>query len=725
MNRFLPAITLLALTACTSPTKQYNTWSTYGGSKEMIRYSSINSIDTNNISQLQLAWTYSTGDVDTANHSQIQCNPIMINGVLYGVSPRMKLFALDAATGTQKWSFDPYVPITTDTSKTTYHTLINVRGLTYWTDGQTDERLFYTAGSILYAIDAKTGIPIPSFGDKGSIDLHNDLDRDVKDLLVTSTTPGVIYKDMLIVGTRLDEDQPAAPGHVRAYDVRTGKRRWIFHTIPQPGEFGYETWEDKDSYKNVGGANSWSGFTLDEEKGIVFVPTGSAAYDFYGGKRKGSNLFANCLIALDAATGQRKWHFQFVHHDVWDKDLPTPPALVTLNFNGKKIEAVAQPTKHGMVYVFERETGKPVFDINEVPQDTLNALAGDQLWPTQPIPVKPAPFVRQTLTTSDINPYAADSARKKLQEQINSYRIGKMFIPPGKQPSLVFPGYDGGAEWGGPAFDPETGILYVNANEMAWGMEMYDNKYEARKKETYGLAGKRLYANNCSVCHGMDQKGTGNNPALVDINKKYTYESFITHINNGRRMMPAFAFLSQQDKDAIASFILDQKEVQKKEYKAVPIDPVTDPNYMPYKMAGYTKFMSSDGYPGITPPWGTLNAINLNTGDLVWKVPLGEYEALKAKGVPPTGTENYGGPVVTAGGLVFIAAARDAKMRAFNKYTGKQVWEYDLPAPGFATPAVFELEGRMFIVIACGGGKLGTQSSDKYLAFALPAAAKK
>lgn len=721
MKKLLHGITLLTLAACTStPTKQYTTWSAYGGSPEMIRYSSLQSIDTNNVSKLQVAWTFSSEDVDTANHSQIQCNPIMVNGVLYGVSPQMKLFALNAATGQKKWIFNPNAPTPFDSSRTSFHIMINIRGLSYWTDGQNDERLFYTAGSITYAINAKTGIPIPSFGDSGSIDLHNDLDRDVKSLLVTCTSPGMIYKDLLIIGTRLDEDQPAAPGHIRAYDVRTGKRKWIFHTIPQPGEFGYETWEDKDNWKNVGGANAWSGFALDEKRGTLFVPTGSAAYDFYGGKRKGSNLFANCLLALDAATGKRKWHFQFIHHDVWDKDLPTPPALVTVTINGKKTDAVAQPTKNGMLYIFDRETGQPLYDIKEQPVDTLTLLKGEKLWPTQPIPVKPAPFVRQTLTMNDINPYLPDSSRKKLQKDIEGYRIGNMFLPPGKIPSLVFPGYDGGAEWGGPAFDPQTGILYVNANEMAWIMEMRDIPVEAPKKENFGQAGQRLYALNCSVCHGMDRKGTGNNPTLININKKYSYDSLIRHINTGRRMMPAFAFLSEQDKNAIASFVLEQKTEQKKKYISIPIHPLTDPNYMPYKMKGYTKFLSPEGLPAITPPWGTLNAINLNTGEWVWKVPLGEYESLKEKGIPPTGTENYGGPVVTAGGLLFIAAARDGKLRAFNKYSGRLLWEHDLPAPGFATPSVYEIEGRQFIVIACGGGKLGTVSSDKYLAFALP-----
>ena len=706
--------------ACNNQSGDLHTgWSNYGGTKEMIRYSSLAQVDTSNVTSLQVAWTYYSGDADTAHHSQIQCNPIVIDGILYGVNPQMKLFAIDAATGKQQWQFDANSKTGFDGNPAAYHNMINSRGVAYWTDGKDDKRIFFTAGSNTFAINAVTGKPIVSFGTNGSIDLHDGLDRDVKDLFVVNTSPGIVYRDLLILGTRVDEAPPAAPGHLRAYDVRTGKQQWIFHTIPQPGEFGYDTWEDTSSYRYVGGANAWSGLTLDEEKGIVFASTGSAAYDFYGGKRRGANLFANCLIALDANTGKRIWHFQFMHHDLWDKDLPSPPALVTLHQNGKQIAAVAQTTKNGMVYVFERATGKPVFNIIETKVDTISDLAGEKPWPTQPIPEKPAPFARQTLTAGDINPYLPDSSVAKLKKDMEGYRYGNMFLTPGKKPLLVLPGYDGGAEWGGPAFDPNTAILYVNANEMAWVMEMLEAKTEAPKNENYAQAGERLFIQHCRSCHGADRKGTGNNPTLINAAAKYTEPAFLTLINSGRRMMPAFKQLSDDDKSAIASFILNQKANQSKKYVAVP-KKVDSINIMPYKMKGYTKFLSPEGYPAIAPPWGTLNAINLNTGELVWKTTLGEYEELKAKGIAPTGTENYGGPVVTAGGLVFIAAARDGKLRAFNKRTGKLLWEYTLPAPGFATPAVYELKGKQYLVIACGGGKLGTTSSDAYMAFALP-----
>lgn len=718
-RKFNPIVLLLVLliVGCSHPA-EFASWSSYNGTKAGMKYSSLTQIDTTNVAQLNVAWTFNTGDADTAHASQIQCNPIIIKSTLYGVTPQMRLFALDAVTGKQKWLFDPNAKTRHDANRESYHIMINSRGVAYWTDGQQDERIFFTAGSNTFAVDAKTGKAIPTFGKDGSIDLHDDLGREVSKLFVVNSSPGMVYKDLLILGTRVDEAPPSAPGHIRAYDVRSGKLQWIFHTIPHPGEPGYETWEDKNAWQHIGAANVWSGFSLDEDRGILFAPTGSAAYDFYGGKRKGANLYANCLLALDAATGKLKWHFQFMHHDLWDKDLPTPPALITLKRNGKNVDAVAQTTKNGMVYVFERETGKPLFDIKEVPVDTVSELAGEKVWPTQPIPVKPAPFVRQTLTENDINPYLPDSVQQNLKAKLASYRKGNMFLPPGVTPSIIFPGYDGGGEWGGPAVDPQTGILYVNANEMAWVMQMRENKIEQVGTETLLQAGQRLYEQHCTACHGPERKGLGNNPTLVNIKSKYNQADFMGLLNNGRRMMPAFKHVADVDKEAIAEFVLDSKKDPKKVFKGkVTVDTL---NYVPYKMIGYNKFLGSDGYPAISPPWGSLSAIDLNTGEFVWKTTLGEYPELTARGIAPTGTENYGGPVVTAGGLVFIGASRDGKFRAFNKRTGKLLWEYTLPAAAFATPAVYELNGKQYVVIACGGGKLNTRPGDAYVAFALP-----
>ena len=698
----------------------YTAWKYYNGTPGALKYSSLKEIDTLNISSLQPIWTYQTGDADTAARSQIQTNPIVINGVLYGISPQLKLFALKAENGKEIWVFDPTKEWKNGPAdRASFHNMINARGLCYWIDNKGEERLFYTVGSFTIAIDIKTGKPMTSFGEGGAIDLHENLGREVSDLIVVNTSPGVIYNDLLILGTRVDENSPAAPGHIRAYDVRTGKMKWIFHTIPQPGEHGYDTWEDKNAYKYAGGANVWSGFSLDEKKGVIFAGTGSAAYDFYGGNRKGSNLFANCLLAIDANTGKRKWHFQFIHHDVWDKDLPTPPVLTSLERDGKSVDVVIQTTKNGQIFVFDRENGKPFFPIIESKVPTNSDLEGEKPWPTQPIPSLPEPFSRQTLTKSEINPYLEGEERTWVEEKMATLRYGHAFVLPGKTPSLIYPGFDGGGEWGGSAVDPQEDILWVNSNEMPWIMEMKAVKKREVKKETIYAAGKRLFEEQCAVCHGENKKGLGNNPSLENITSRYNQSALTTLLNSGRRMMPSFKRLPDAEKEAIASYLLalpngKQAYVERDKRKETAYDRV------PYKMAGYNKFLTPKGNPAISPPWGSLNAINLKTGKLLWKVPLGEYPELKKKGVPPTGTENYGGPVVTAGGLVFIAGTPDKMFRAFNKMNGKLVWSYELPFAAFATPAMYKIGDKQFITIACGGGKLKTTSGDAYVTFAIP-----
>jgi quinoprotein glucose dehydrogenase len=699
--------------------KSYETWPVYNGSKEGIKYSSLTQIDTNNVSKLKVAWQYNSGDADTLNYSQIQCNPIIVDSILYGVNPLMKLFAIDASNGKQKWVFDVKKFIEHSAKKSNFHNMINSRGVAYWTDGKADKRIFFTAGSHTYAIDANSGVPISSFGDEGSIDLHEGLDRDsVEDQFIVNNSPGIVYKDMIILGSRVDETMPAAPGHIRAYDARTGKRKWIFHTIPHPGEYGYETWEDKNAYKYFGGVNCWSGFTLDEKNGVLFVPLGSASSDFYGGKRKGNTLYANCLLALDANTGKRIWHYQTMHHDVWDKDLPAAPVLVTLNKDGKKIDAVAQITKNGYIYIFERKNGKPIYNINEIPVDTISMLDGEKLWATQPYPTIPEPFARQYFSDKEINPYITLNEKNEIIKKLKDYKYGRKFIPPGTGTSVLMPGYDGGGEWGGPSYDPFTGIMYVNSNEMAWLQKMVPNTIESNKiNENWKDAGTRLFIKNCAACHGTDRKGTGNSPSLISINKKYDATTLKNLINSGRSMMPSFKRLDDEEKDAIVAYITENKESYKKKFNYVShVDMRT---HMPYKIEGYTKFLTKDGYPVVAPPWGTLNAINLNTGQYIWKIPFGEYPELLKKGIKNTGSENYGGSVVTAGGLLFIGATRDNKIRAYNKKTGKLLWEYLLPGSAFATPAIYNLNGKQYLVIACGGGKLKTRSSDAYVAFCL------
>lgn len=722
VGNLLQCVSLLFLIslfiASCKQTKKYDTWQVYGGNKQVNHYSSLNQIDTSNVSRLQVAWTYHTHDADSAM-TQIQVNSIVVDSVLYGVSPKLKLFALNAETGKEEWIFNPMDDSAVKAKGPGFFSMNVCRGVTYYANGNNDKRIFYSANSQLYCINALTGKPEKSFGANGKIDLHKDLGRDFSNFYIAATSPGIIYKDLIIIGARVSEDADAAPGYIRAYDVHTGKLRWIFHTIPEPGEYGYDSWDNKDAWKHIGGANAWAGFSLDEKNGILFAPIGSASYDFYGGKRLGNDLFANCVLALDATTGKRIWHFQTVHHDVWDRDLPTAPVLVTVKKDGKNIDAVAQITKSGFIFLLDRKTGKPLYPVNEVPVPSQSELIGEKLSPTQPIPTFPKPFARQApIRETDLNNLVPDSSYQDIKNRLAGYKTGSIFRPPSKEGTVIFPGFDGGGEWGGPAYDPTTSILYVNASQMPWILTMVDVKEKPKTVENNLQAGERLYHSTCMACHGTQRQGSGNYPTLVNVNKKYNEQQFEALVTSGRRMMPALRQLAPAEIKALASFVLDDKKEQAEKF-VPPVradDAWTD---LPYTSTGYNKFLTKEGYPAVKPPWGTLNAVNLNTGEIVWKDTLGDYPELKAKGIH-SGTEMYGGPVVTAGGLVFIAATSDAKIRAFNKRTGKLLWEADLPASGFATPSVYEVGGKQFVVIACGGGKLGKPSGDAYVAFALP-----
>lgn len=699
------------LLSCKAKNTAHRSWRVYGGSKDNIHYSALTQLDTGNVAQLKVAWEYHTHD--SADRTQIQVNPIVVGERLYGVSPQLKLFALHAATGKPYWVFDPV-----KTSDKNTFQFNPCRGVTWYESENKEQRIFYTAGGRLYCIDAQNGQPVKAFGDSGYVDLHRDMGRNMDQLDITSTTPGTIYKNLLIIGTRVGEAAGAAPGYIRAYNVHNGQLKWIFHTIPQPGEDGYDSWNDKAAWQHTGGANAWAGFSLDEEKGILYAPVGSATDDFYGGKRPGNNLFANCVLALDAATGKRIWHFQTVHHDLWDRDLPTAPMLVTVKKDGRKTAALVQVTKTGFIFLLDRYTGQPLYPVTETPVPVDTALPGEWVSPTQPVPSFFQPFVRQSLQEKDLNTLVPDSSYADIRARLASYKTGRLFLPPSKQGTVIFPGFDGGAEWGGPAADPETGILYVNASEMPWVLTMVATKSQQPPvTETLLQAGRRLYMANCMSCHGPERKGGGNFPSLLNIHTRYTATTFTQLVNTGRRMMPAFKQLDSSEQKALAVFVLDLKAKQKELFIA-PHKNVDAYTNLPYHTTGYNKFLTKEGYPAVMPPWGTLSAIDLNTGKLLWKDTLGDYPELKARGIH-SGTENYGGPVVTAGGLLFIAATADSKFRAFNKRTGQLLWETDLPACGFATPAVYEVDGKQFVVIACGGGKLGKKPGDAYLAFSL------
>lgn len=678
--------------------KGYTEWKAYHGGPENIHYSNLNQINRDNVHKLAVAWTFDTGD--SFKGSELQCNPVIANGMVYATSPKGRLFGLDAATGKLKWSFNPL-------KGQKVISFFRTRGVAYWESGK-DRRIFFALRHYLYAINAMNGKLVKSFGMNGRVDLREGLGRDPETLTISANTPGIIYKDMLILGSNLPEDLPAPPGDIRAFDVRTGKILWTFHTIPRPGEFGYETWP-KDGWTYLGGANNWAGLSLDEKRGLVFAPTGSTTFDFYGGNRIGDNLFANTLLALNAETGERVWHFQAVKHDVWDRDFPTAPSLVTVKKDGRLIDAVVQPTKTGHLYMFERETGRPLHPIEyrKVPPSDVE---GEVLAETQPLPTFPPPFARQRFTRDMVTKRTPEANRVML-ELFDRTRNGDQFTPPSYEGSFLFPGFDGAAEWGAASFDPETGLLYVNSNEM-----VYILKIIARKQPEEHSSGRKAYSANCASCHGGDMKGFSGFPSLVSVGKKLTEKEIAAIIREGRGRMPSFVHLGDVGIGAIAHLLATGKD---KEFTSVT--GAIPPYWTQYTFEGYTKFLDPDGYPGFDPPWGTLNAINLDTGETVWKIPFGEFPELAAKGMKNTGTENYGGSIVTAGGLLFIGATNhDNKFHAFDKLTGKLLWEATLPFAGNATPAMYEVKGRQYIVIAAGGGKSGAPSGGSYVAFALP-----
>lgn len=688
-------------------------WAAYHGDPAGTQFSMLDQINRQNVARIEVAWTYHAGDARTNNLSQIQCNPLVVDGVLYGTSPQLKLFALDAGTGRELWHFDPFAA---DRSASALG--VN-RGVVFWRDGD-DRRILFTADHFLYAVRADTGRLIPSFGADGRVDIKEGLGRDVSKLSVLANTPGAVFENLLFMPMRLGEGPaPAAPGHIRAYDLRTGRQVWRFNTIPHPGEPGHETWPP-DAWQHVGGANCWAGMSVDTNRGIVFVPTGSAAFDFWGGNRIGQNLFANCLLALDARTGRLLWHFQFVHHDLWDRDLPAPPDLLTVERNGRRVDAVAQVTKSGHVFVFNRETGEPLFPIEERPVPASD-LQGESAWTTQPFPLKPEPFARQLFTYNEITDLSP-SSRRAVLERFVKIRPHVPFLPPTQEGTIIFPGFDGGAEWGGAAVDP-NGILYVNANEMPWIINMI-----ATQHEVPGLpaSGKALFTQICAVCHGVNREGNAaqNIPSLVGVSQRLKETEIGTLLETGKGVMPSFAFLSAAQKAAVVGYVLapdaTAAEPRNNTVRGGEDSSLDALGVVPYTITGYNRWLDTNGYPAVKPPWGTLNAIDLNTGEYRWRVPLGEMPELTARGIGPTGTENYGGPVVTAGGLVFIAASKDEMIRAFDRGTGRVLWQAKLPAGGYATPATYEVANRQFVVIACGGGKMGTKSGDAYVAFALP-----
>ena len=691
MKRLLCCLSLAFFGACSSDKQDdASAWPTFGHDVSNNKFSALKNIDTSNVKQLQEVWRFE----DTTEGGGVYFNPVMMDNRMIGLMPSNKLVALDAATGKLLWEFTPDSSAIPNWSK----------GMTYH-PGNPD-RILLISGGTLYSINAENGTVMKSFGNNGRVDFYEGLD--VPDSLrmqvpVSSNAPGVVYNDFFIVGCKVPDELPSTPGDIRAFNVNTGKLEWVFHVIPKPGEFGADTW-GKGARQRNGGANCWAGMALDEKRGIVFVPTASPSFDFYGADRPGQNLFANCLLALDAKTGKRIWHFQTTHHDLWDRDNGSPPNLVTIKRDGKDVDAVALVTKMGYLFLFDRETGKSLYGVNEVTVDTVSSMPGEKPWPTQPIPVNP-PFARQGYQEKFFG-----RSLVWIKEEIakNKYKTG-IYEPPSMEGSILLPTAHGGSNWGGASVNPETNRLFVNATDIPMILKLTDLK---KIRAANQLNPEILFRTYCSNCHGANKKGTGVGPDLTGRAKKYKDAQIASILQKGAPPMPSFKFLNEQQIAAIVAFVKDTVAQQSFETASIP------ENNEPYGFNGYSFYLDPEGDPAIAPPFGTMTAIDLNTGDIVWQVPLGEDPKFKKMGIANSGMFNRGGGIATAGGLIFIGATGDNMFRAFDQKTGKVLWEYQLPGMASSIPSTYAIGNKQYVVVSVNGEQQNNFKGG-YIAFTI------
>jgi quinoprotein glucose dehydrogenase len=691
IKQLIGCLSLATLVTCSPDNdNSASTWPTFGHDISNNKFSELTYVDTGNVAQLQEAWRHE----DTTEGGGVYFNPVMMDNRVIGLMPSNRLVALDAATGRLLWEFVPDTSAIPNWSK----------GMTYH-PGNPD-RIFLISGSTLYAINAENGTVLQDFGRNGRVDFYAGLD--VPDSMrtripVSSNAPGVVYNDLFIVGCKVPDELPSTSGDIRAFNINTGKLEWTFHVIPKPGEFGADTWAS-DARQRNGGANCWAGMALDEKRGIVFVPTASPSFDFYGADRPGKNLFANCLLALDAKTGKRIWHFQTTHHDLWDRDNGSPPNLITINRDGKKIDAVALVTKMGYLFLFDRETGESLYAVNEVPVDTVSSMPGEKPWPTQPIPDNP-PFARQGYREEF---FGRSSAWTKHEIAKNKYKTG-VYEPPSLEGLIMLPTAHGGSNWGGASVNPTTNRLFVNSTDIPMILKLTDLK---KIREANQLNPEILYRTYCVNCHGADKKGTGVGPDLTSRVKQYQNSQIASIIKMGAPPMPSFKFLSEEQIASIVAYVKDTAVQQSFETAGIP------DNNEPYGFNGYSFYLDADGHPAIAPPFGTMTAIDLNTGDIVWQVPLGEDPAFKKMGIENSGSFNRGGGIATAGGLIFIGATGDNMFRAFDQKTGKVLWEHELPGMASSIPSTYAVGGKQYVVVSVNAEQRNNFKGG-YVAFAI------
>jgi quinoprotein glucose dehydrogenase len=695
-------------------------WTDYGGGVDALQYSPLQQINKTNVNQLTQAWFYSVPGVS----ARFSYSPLIVDGKMYVLGSGKTIVCLDAATGKEIWSH-PTEGTPTD------------RGINYWeSKDRKDRRLIFAADSFLQEIDAQTGESIHSFGIDGKINLREGLGRDPKTIPEIQTgTPGHVFENMIILGSATSESYGSPPGDIRAYDVLTGKTVWSFHTVPHPDEFGYDTWP-KDAWKYVGGINTWGEFAIDKKRAIGYFPLGSPTYDFWGGDRIGAGLYGDCLLALDLRTGKRLWYFQTVHHDLWDYDPTTAPKLLTVQHDGKTVDVVAQPTKTGFLFVFDRVSGKPIWPIEERPVPKSDA-PGEESWPTQPVPTKPLPFARQSFTEKDINPYLSEADKTHILEILRASNNQGIFTPgTAKRNSIQIPADDGGANWGNGAADPKTGMVYLRTSDSPELKLKLSQRVPLRVPHgaTTEIQGHAIFSQLCQGCHGPNRTG-------VMLPKDIGIDKFKKIVTEGEGEMPGFSDLQPEYLDALAAYI-SNPAAGGPALAATPgggMERLPPPPGITRYFGTYeNRILSSDGLPAISPPWTSLVAINLNDGELKWRVPIGVVPGLAAKGIKDTGTAkvalaaNRTAPIVTAGGLVFIATWPDRTIHAYDKNTGKLLWEQEIEANPEGLPSVYEVDGRQYIVFCASGHppeaapaegfawKAGKAEAQGYYAFALP-----
>jgi quinoprotein glucose dehydrogenase len=688
-----------------------------------MQYSALKQINKSNVAKLELAWTYKVPD----HRGNFGFNPLIVEGTMYVLGQNNSIEALDAATGKRIWSH----PVDGNIAN---------RGINVWqSKSGADRRLIFGAGSYLQEINARTGITINTFGDDGRVNMRVGTPRPLGG---PSATPGRVFENLILVGSQTGEGYGSAPGDLRAYDVVTGKLLWTFHTIPHPGEFGYETWPP-DAWKYAGGVNTWGEISIDEKRGIGYFPLGSPTHDMYGGDRKGANLFGDCILALDLRTGKRLWHYQLVHHDLWDYDPTTAPKLLTVKHNGKMVDIVAQPTKFGLLYVFNRVTGEPLWPIEERPVPKSD-VPGEESWPTQPFPTLPPPFARLKFTADDINPYVDDAERARLREIISQSRNEGIFTPPTvNRTQISIPGELGGSNWGGSAADPTTGMLFVrSADQPGFHALREPGARGGGGGGSPAQRGRAIFLENCEQCHGQPEDAgiRSMDKATIIRTRELGADRIRRTVRGGIGQMPPFEDdqINAANLDALVAFLGNPSAGGGGGGRGTtPLPPPPD-GVIRYTGPLGSMLRTNNGMVAITPPWAQIVAYDLNEGTIKWRAPLGSVPGLAAKGIKDTGNAqraHRNGPAVTAGGLIFVGTSADRTFRAYDKDSGKILWERSIDANPEGLAAVYDTGGRQYVAFCASGtvaegetapetqnmawlpGKLAAQG---YYVFALP-----